>query len=143
MKIKKYLLTDTAPNLGLLIMRMGIGLMFIIHGYPKIMAGPGLWEMLGGQMGMLGIHFGLTFWGFMAAFAEAFGGLFLLLGLFTRPAAFLMLFTMMMAALMHLGKGDGLEGASHAIELGIVFLGILIAGAGKYSLDRVLFWKRK
>ena len=42
------------------------------------------------------------------------------------------------AAISHLSRGDGLSGASHAIELGIVFLSLILIGAGKYSLDEKL-----
>jgi putative oxidoreductase len=43
---------------------------------------------------------------------------------------------MAVAATMHLGRGDGLKGAAHAIELGIVFVGLLVIGAGRYSVDK-------
>ena len=36
---------------------------------------------------------------------------------------------------MHLGKGDGLMGASHAIEAGILFLSLILIGPGRYSLN--------
>jgi hypothetical protein len=43
--------------------------------------------------------------------------------------------TMAVAATMHLRGGDGLPVASHAIEAGIAFLGLLLLGAGAYSFD--------
>jgi putative oxidoreductase len=143
MSVKKILFSGQAIDLGLLILRIGIGIMFIWHGWPKIAAGPEMWEKLGGQMGLLGIHFLPAFWGFMAAFAEFFGGILLILGLFTRPIAFIMAFNMFIAALTHLSNGDGIGGASHAIELGIVFLAIMIMGAGKMGLDRLIFGKKR
>jgi putative oxidoreductase len=45
---------------------------------------------------------------------------------------------MIVAALSHFGRGEGLGGASHAIEVGIVFLSFILIGAGKYSLDETL-----
>ena len=141
--MKKNLLTTSAPNLALLILRIGIGVMFMIHGIPKLMGGIPVWEFLGSQMSILGIGFGFTFWGFMAAFSESIGGLLLIFGFFTRPAAMLMLFTMFMAALMHFTNGDGLKGASHALEMGIVFISIIISGAGKYSLDKLISKSKK
>ena len=45
---------------------------------------------------------------------------------------------MLMATLFHLGRGDGLKGAAHAIEVGIVFLSLILIGPGKYSLDEKL-----
>lgn len=123
-------------NTGLLILRLGLGVMFIIHGFPKLAGGPDGWAGLGGSMKVVGIDFLPVFWGFMAAVAETFGGFLLIVGLFYRPACMLLVFTMLIAALVHLGKGDGLKGASHAIELGIVFLSLIFIGPGKYSVDK-------
>lgn len=140
--MKNKLLISSAPNLGLLILRIGIGIMFLLHGFPKLMGGLQTWEFLGSQMSVVGINFAPVFWGFMAAISESLAGLLLILGLFTRPAAFLMLFTMLIATLMHLTNGDGLKGASHAIELGIVFLAVILTGAGRFSLDHLIFAQR-
>jgi len=78
----------------------------------------------------------LSFWGFMAAFAETGGGVLLILGFLFRPAALLLLITMVVAAMKHLYGGDSLMDASHSIELGIVFFGMFILGPGKYSMDK-------
>jgi len=123
-------------NTGLLLLRIGIGIMFIIHGFPKLAGGPQGWEGLGGSMKVIGIDFLPMFWGFMAAATETFGGFLLIVGLFYRPACILLVFTMIIAALVHFGKGDGLQGASHAIELGIVFFSLIFIGPGKYSVDK-------
>lgn len=123
-------------NTGLLILRIGLGVMFIIHGFPKLAGGPSGWTGLGGSMQVVGIDFLPVFWGFMAAVAETFGGFLLIVGLFFRPACMLLVFTMAIAALVHFGKGDGLKGASHAIELGIVFFSLIFIGPGKYSVDK-------
>jgi putative oxidoreductase len=123
-------------NTGLLILRVGLGAMMMFHGLPKIMGGPDGWAGLGGSMGVIGINFLPTFWGFMAAIAEGLGGFLLLLGLFFRPVNMLLTFTMIIAALVHVSKGEGISGASHAIELGIVFFSLIFVGPGKYSVDR-------
>ena len=112
--------------------------MFLFHGAPKIFGGPEKWEKLGMVMGYLGIHFIPVFWGFMAGFSEFFGGLCIILGLFFRPACSLLVLTMTVAAVRHFSIGDGLGGASHAIEDGIVFLSLIFMGPGKYSLDEFL-----
>lgn len=129
-------INKNGKDIGLLILRLGIGVMFIMHGLPKITGGPERWEALGGAMGALGIHFIPVFWGFMAAFAEFFGGIFLIFGLLWRPATFLLFFTMLVAALFHLERGDGFKGSAHAIELGIVFLGLFFTGPGKYIIRK-------
>lgn len=121
---------------GLLLMRLGLGLMFILHGYPKLVGGPERWEGIGGAMKTIGIDFLPLFWGLSATLVELIGGLFLILGLFFRPTCLLLAFTMLIAALFHLSKGDGVMGSSHAIELGIVFVGLLFVGPGRYSVDK-------
>lgn len=122
-------------NTGLLILRAGLGAMMAYHGLPKLMGGPEKWTGIGGSMNTVGIDFIPIFWGFMAAITEAVGGLFLILGIFFRPVNMLLVFTMIIAVLVHLGK-DGLQGASHAIELGIVFFSLIFIGPGKYSVDK-------
>jgi putative oxidoreductase len=124
-------------DIGLLILRLGIGGMFMFHGAPKIMGGPDIWEKIGTTMGIFGIKFLPVFWGFMSSFAEFFGGVFLILGLFFRPACILMTINMIVATSMHLNRGDGLGIASHAIEDGILFLSLILIGPGKYSLDEI------
>lgn len=123
-------------NTGLLILRIGIGVMFIIHGFPKVAGGPDKWTALGGSMKLIGIDFMPVFWGFMAAVTELFGGFLLILGLFFRPVNMLLVFTMLIATLVHFAKGDGINGASHAIELGFVFLSLIFIGPGRYSIDK-------
>jgi putative oxidoreductase len=108
-------------DFGLLIMRIGLGLMMILHGWPKLAGGAETWEKLVAAMANVGVTAFPVFWGFMAAMTEVFGGLFLLLGFLTRLSSGLLAFVMLVAALMHLDAGDGLKGAGHAIELGTVF----------------------
>src|SRR5689334_11460627 len=92
---------------GILFLRIGIGFAFIFaHGYDKMMGGPELWTKIGASMANVGITFAPTFWGFMAAASEFIGGILILLGLFTRPAAAFMAFTMLMAFVQHASKLD-------------------------------------
>jgi len=134
---------DRYRDHGLLLARVGLGLMMILaHGAPKLFAGPELWEKIGGSMAHFGIHFAPTFWGFCAALAEFGGGIALILGLAVRPASASLAFTMLVAAVMHLAAGEGLKGASHPIEIGVVFLALILAGGGRFSLDAKLFGGR-
>lgn len=123
-------------NTGLLIIRIGVGVMFITHGYPKLVGGPDYWEAVGKAMGHIGIHFLPVLWGLLAALVETLGGVFLIIGFFFRPTTLLLAFTMLIAALQHLRSGDALMVASHAIEIGVVFLGLSFVGPGKYSVDK-------
>ena len=126
------------PDLGILILRMGIGLMFIYHGAPKVFDGPEKWIKIGSAMKFLGITFWPEMWGLFAGLAEMGGGICLVLGTLIRPACTLMAFTMLVATLKHLGEGDSFLKASHAIEDGIVFLSLLWIGPGRYTLKRFL-----
>ncbi len=123
-------------DFGLLIIRVGLGGMFMFHGMPKITGGPDKWVKIGSAIKYVGIDFFPVFWGFMAAFSEFFGGIFLILGLYFRPVCILLTITMAVAANMHLTKGEGLLRASHAIENCIVFLSLIFVGPGKYSIDK-------
>ena len=122
-------------DLGLLIMRCGLGLMFVFHGWPKISGGAELWGTIGAAVSNVGIHFGFVFFGFMAACAEFFGGVFLIVGSFTRPFCVLLTITMAVASIMHLRQGDGVQVASHAIEMGVVFFSLIFIGPGSYTVS--------
>lgn len=123
-------------DLGLLILRVGVGAFMILHGLPKLMGGPDVWNGVGKSMGNLGVTFIPVFWGFMAAITETIGGLFLLMGLWYWPVCILLAFTMLVAGAKHLSAGDGWGGASHALELMFVYIGLIFIGPGSYSVDK-------
>ncbi|WP_400191049.1 DoxX family protein [Hymenobacter sp. B81] len=130
-------------DLGLLLLRIGLGLMFVLHGYPKLMGGPEKWLGVGLAMENLGISFAPKVWGFLAALAETLGGQLLALGLLFRGACVFLLLTMIVAAVAHIAQGEGFGGYSHAVESGIVFLALAFIGPGKYSVDQALFPPRR
>ena len=127
-------------DFGILLLRLGIGLsMMIFHGWGKISGGVSRWEGLGSNMALLGLDFAPAFWGFLAAFAEFFASGFIVLGLLFRPMTLMLAFTMFVAALRHLNldsgqPGSGFAGASHALELMVVYVALFFAGAGRFSL---------
>lgn len=131
-------------DFGLLFIRLGIGIAFTFtYGIMKIEAGPEMWTMIGSAMTKLGITFGHTFFGFLASASEFFGGILLMLGLFTRTAAFFMAFTMLMASVTHLSNLDPWHVIMHPMELFAVFMGLIFLGAGKISLDYLIFGRKK
>lgn len=132
-------LNEEKFNIGLVTLRVLIGFAFVVHGYPKVFGGVETWNYVGSSMGFLGFEGGYAFWGLMAALAEFVGGLLLVAGLFVRPASLFLLLTMLVAIVFHYAKGEGFNGASHAIEDGIVFICLIITGGGKYALDTKLF----
>jgi putative oxidoreductase len=121
-------------DLGLLVIRGGMGIMFVLYGYPKITGGVEFWTQLGGSMSKLGITFMPTFWGFMASLSEFGGGILLIAGFLFRPALLLMIFTMFVAFLVLHSKGGMYLEWLTPIENALVFIGLFIAGSGKYAL---------
>lgn len=126
---------DRFRDLALLVWRLGLGSFFILHGWPKLTGGPERWEKLGGAMKHLGVDFAPMAWGLAGSLAEGLGGALLVVGLLTRWAASSLVLTMVVAARLHLAKGEGWMEASHAIEDGFAFFAIWILGPGRYSLD--------
>ncbi|SMC74200.1 DoxX family protein [Sporomusa malonica] len=126
---------DKHRELGILLLRVGIGLMFVFHGWPKIFGGTETWVKLGMAMKFLGVGFAPAFWGFMSAATEFFGGILIAVGFLTRPVAMMLAFNMVVAVVLKFSTGAGLGGASQAIEVGIVFLSLILIGPGRYSID--------
>lgn len=125
-------------NIGLLILRLGLGVMFILHGYPKMFGGPETWTEVGTAVQYIGIDFAPMFFGFMAGVIEFFGGIFLLLGLFFTPSLVALFLVMIVATANHFGAADGFSDYSHSIEMAVVFLSLMFIGPGTLSLDRKL-----
>ena len=126
-------------NFGLLVIRMGLGIMFIWHGYPMLIGGPKMWGEVGSATRYIGIHFLPVVWGLLAALTQAVGGALLILGLAFRPVCLLLVINLVVAAMFHLhqsGDSGGLGGAAHAIEDAITFAGLFFIGPGSYSVDK-------
>jgi putative oxidoreductase len=123
-------------NFGLLIIRIGLGIMFIYHGLPKLTGGEKEWAKLGTAMDYVGIHFLPMVWGLLSGLVETVGGVLLIIGLAFRPACIFLLLNLLVATAMFFGKGAGLEEAAHAIEDAVVFAGLIFIGPGKYSMDK-------
>lgn len=116
--------------LGLL--RIVTAILFIEHGTQKLFGIP---ERMAGMTAAPDM-FTLLWW---AAVLEVAGGLLILLGLFTRPVAFLLSGQMAVAYWMaHAPKSafPALNGGDAAILFCFVFLYLVFAGPGRFSIDR-------
>lgn len=124
---------DTA----LLIMRLGLGAAYIMHGLPKLMGGPKTWTSLGHAMRFIGLDVFPAFWGFMAAASEGIGGVLLIIGVFYRPICTLLAFTMFIATLsLSVPKNRDIASALHPLKMAFVFVGLSCVGPGRFSVDK-------
>lgn len=133
---------ENRTDIALLLLRIILGVVFIVHGGQKVLGwagGPGLDGFVGHMASM---HMPAVF-GYLVAFGELLGGLGLLVGLLTRIAALGPVAAMAGAVLLvHLKNGFLNEGAKAGYEypltLLVVALAVMIAGPGRYSLDALL-----
>lgn len=138
--IDRVLATDA--GLGPLALRIPVGLIFAAHGAQKLFGwfgGYGL-EGTGQFFDSVGLNPGFLM-ALLAGAAEFFGGLALIAGLLVRPAAAALAFAMLVAIFaVHWSKGlfAGAGGYEYALALFAAALSLLISGAGRYSVDRVV-----
>lgn len=125
-------------DIGLLLFRLGLGGMFMWHGYPKIAGGVEKWAALGKTMEVFGITFAPAFWGFMSGFAEFFGGFFFAIGFLYRPMCLLLVSNMLVAFSTQMLSDKGLAKASQSLEDGFSFFAAFFVGPGRYSVDEYL-----
>ncbi|MGQ8366974.1 DoxX family protein [Glaciecola sp. 1036] len=132
----------TNSSISPLVLRAPIGLVLAAHGAQKLFAwfgGYGL-EGTGQYMASLGLNPGYLM-ALLAGSAEFFGGLALVLGVLTRPAAALTAFTMLIAIFTaHIGNGLFLsnDGYEYALVLLVATLSLLITGGGRFSIDKLI-----
>lgn len=138
--IQRVLATDS--NLLGLALRIPTGVIFVAHGAQKLFGSFGGYGLEGTGQWMASIGLEPGYWMALAAgSAEFFGGIALLLGLLTRPAALMLAITMLVAIItVHLP--NGLFMSNNGYEFGLALLTIAAAlalnGGGKLSLDRTL-----
>jgi putative oxidoreductase len=139
-------------NFGLFLLRLTLGIIFILHGGQKVIGwlnGPGLSGWVG-FMSKMGVP---SYLAYLAAFAEFLGGVGVLVGLLTRVAAFGIASVMVTAiATVHWKNGFFLNmmcdpSKGHGFEYAFALLGmalcLIFSGAGKISLDGMIFCKKK
>ncbi|CAM3795222.1 DoxX family protein [Mesobacillus zeae] len=130
-------------DLGLLIIRLVVGLLFIGHGAQKLFGwfgGHGL-EGTGGWMESIGMKPGVTM-ALLAGLSEFIGGILFALGLLT-PLAGLMIAGTMVIAISKVHGKNGLWATQNGYEYNLVLLavaiGIAFSGPGQYAVDAFLF----
>ncbi|WP_160724813.1 DoxX family protein [Bacillus sp. USDA818B3_A] len=130
-------------NIGLLIIRLVVGLLFVGHGAQKLFGSFGGYGLkgTGGWFESIGMKPGVTI-ALFAGLAELIGGILFAIGLLTPLAAIMIAGTMIMAIIKVHGQ-NGLWATSNGYEYNLtliaVVIGIALIGPGQYALDAFLF----
>lgn len=147
---RRQLAWNPGTDLGLLLLRLAVGGVFVAHGVQHVF---GIWggSGLGGLAGYLaGLGFrspGVLAW--VVALTELVGGAGVVLGLFTPLAAAGLLALMINAVLVKANNGFFISGPPGAasveleVVLGLAAAALVLTGAGRIALDRGRTWNRR
>jgi putative oxidoreductase len=134
-------LTLTSATWATVPLRLAMGVAFVGHGLQKVLGsfgGPGLKQFTSFPAPFSFMR-PAALWMGAAAFAELIGGLLVVLGLFTRLGAFLIVCVMLTAIFGVLWPRFF---APEGMELALAFLGmalaLLVLGGGQLSVDRMI-----
>ncbi|HUO27008.1 MAG TPA: DoxX family protein [Candidatus Aquilonibacter sp.] len=125
---------DRLQPLALLVMRLALGAVFLVHGYHNLFTGLHQHVELVKQLGLPGWS------GYLSSFAEFFGGLFLLAGLFTRLAAFAICVDMCVALWKvhwHNGFSVTKGGVEFPLALAALAFALIFLGGGPIAFDHI------
>ena len=129
--------------LGLLVLRVGLGIVFMAHGHLKIF----VFSLPNAAQNFA--NFGLWGWtAYPVAFIELIGGALLVLGLATRPIALLLIFIGFGAGWVHIDNGWNYTsppngGWEYGMFLAVASAALTLLGPGSYSLSDVIFRRRQ
>ena len=124
---------DRMQPLALLVMRLVLGIIFVDHGYHKVFGG------LHHHVDFV-VSLGLPAWSaYLSAFAEFFGGLLVLIGLFTRAAAVALCIDMCVAiAKVHFHNGlTGPNASEFPLALAALSFALIFFGSGPIAFDHL------
>ena len=131
---------------GLFILRLAIGIIFLVHGWPKLnpnsqMKGP---AGFGGFLKQMGVPLPI-FFGWVVALLETVGAVLLILGLGTRILSVMFFIDMLVAIfvakrrVMKVGfTAQQATGWEFDFILGATALALLFTGAGSIALDPLI-----
>lgn len=135
-------LVESKSTYSTLALRIPIGIVFMAHGAQKLFGwfgGYGL-EGTGQWMASIGLGPGMLM-AFLAGSGEFFGGLAILLGILTRPAAAVLSVTMLVAIFaVHFEHGLFMSNGGYEFALALLAasVSLMMSGAGKLSIDQFI-----
>ena len=117
------------PDAAILLVRIAVGIVFLVHGWQKLSAIDPVIQFFG----MIGLA---PFWAYVVATVEVVGGLAVLLGVFTRYGAALLAAVSLVALFkVHLANGFfiGNGGYEFVLVLFLASTALFLSGSGGYS----------
>ena len=125
---------DSIQPFALFVLRAVLGLVMATYGWQKVNGGM---EQFKGFLPTIGIPGWMAY---VSAYAELVGGLLLIAGLLTRPAAFAIFINMMVAVAKVTWKNGltGAQGYGFSLSLAAMAFLFIFYGGGPIALDAVL-----
>ena len=125
---------------GYPLMRFAAGAILIVHGYGKLFGG---FAPIIAQRVLTPMGFPLpTFWAYFLGVLETLGAACLAVGFLTRPMAAMLAFEFIFVTDWHSKNGYGFSaqggGYEYPLLLLAIYVGILLQGSGRYSVDRAI-----
>ena len=143
--------SSSATHFGLLVLRLGVGVIFVCLSYPLLVTDKETWRSLGqAAVEPVGITFGFWVWGLLGIVSMLAGGAFIALGVVFRPSALCLFITTALIAYMRYDGGQALApglpvpggllapGYGSALGAAVVCLALLISGSGGYAIGKSL-----
>ena len=135
--LNKFLTSRVISENGLTLIRIIAGILILVHGFGLFNKG----HMAGNVAWLTDIHFPApVFMAYLGKSAEFIGGIFLVLGLLARFTAVALIINIAVITFV-LGSGKIFTDDQQPLLLLVLFLWVFFNGAGKWSLDRLLFDK--
>jgi putative oxidoreductase len=133
----------TTLSIAILWLRIMAGLILFVTGAGKVL----------GRFSGFGINANLemfkncmqlsAFWTYLSCYTEFIGGLLIMIGFLTRPAAIALFINMLVATYLAGFKNFFMGGAAYPCLLMVIFLVITLSGPMTFSIDAALSRKQK
>ena len=119
------------------LIRVTAGAILFTHGWPKVMVGVHVFAA--NSLAKRGIEPAL-FWAYVVVLLETGGAVLIMLGLFTRVVATLLVIEFIVIIFVQMPNGYSWinRGYEYPLFWGLIFVAMVLRGGGPYSLDRKL-----
>lgn len=122
---------------GVLLLRIGVGVLIAYHGFPLWAAGTDTWVRIGSAVSLIGISSLHLLFGIASVVIQSIGGIFLILGIFTRGIALLLSIIVGFALANLIIRSSEIDNVMVVYtQINLALLSLVFIGPGRLSLDR-------